>query len=340
MKYYIRYFWILLLLIILSACENNPTIPTNSNPHDSTSATFSNNPVNMFEFNSVYDDFNSSSPTLGSISPLCFSSNRNNNNFNIVYKLLRIQYTIETGILLIDDECAENLDAFTCNENLHNAMEVINTNSNEFGPYLKYLGRDWPNNQYLILYSNNLFGNQDIKFTHNFNTAEYIDPFNISFLNTEFNDEYPTFNDVLNPDKIYFSSNRDGNYDIYYVSIDPSNDVIQELMSDEVKDVFKENTLSSSFSDKCPMTISGFMVFSSNRPGGYGGFDLYFSYHNNGNWSEPVNFGSRINTEFNEYRPYVKQMPNFTNDFMIFSSNRPGGLGGFDLYYVGIENIE
>ena len=29
----------------------------------------------------------------------------------------------------------------------------------------------------------------------------------------------------------------------------------------------------------------------------------------------------------------------FNNDFMIFSSNRPGGLGGFDLYYVGIPDI-
>jgi hypothetical protein len=26
----------------------------------------------------------------------------------------------------------------------------------------------------------------------------------------------------------------------------------------------------------------------------------------------------------------------FINDLMIFSSNRPGGKGGFDLYYAGI----
>ena len=29
----------------------------------------------------------------------------------------------------------------------------------------------------------------------------------------------------------------------------------------------------------------------------------------------------------------------YENDLMVFSSNRPGGLGGYDLYYVGIDKI-
>ena len=43
---------------------------------------------------------------------------------------------------------------------------------------------------------------------------------------------------------------------------------------------------------------------------------------------------------FDEYRPIIRpQEWGFTNDLMIFSSNRPEGLGGFDLYYVGIDKL-
>lgn len=85
------------------------------------------------------------------------------------------------------------------------------------------------------------------------------------------------------------------------------------------------------------------MVFVSDREGGYGGFDLWYSYYNNGVWSEPVNFGEKINSEYNEYRPVAftamqgYQSNNF--DVMIFSSDRPGGKGGFDLYVVKIDNM-
>jgi hypothetical protein len=79
------------------------------------------------------------------------------------------------------------------------------------------------------------------------------------------------------------------------------------------------------------------IVFTSNRPGGYGGFDLYYSVYSNGQWGKPVNFGNKINTAYDEYRPIATSIDGFDNNFMIFSSNRPGGKGGFDLYYVGIE---
>ena len=65
------------------------------------------------------------------------------------------------------------------------------------------------------------------------------------------------------------------------------------------------------------------MVFTSNRPGGFGGYDLYYSVFKNGKWSSPVNFGPRINTASDEYRPLIGYHPDFTNIYMIFSSDRP-----------------
>lgn len=78
--------------------------------------------------------------------------------------------------------------------------------------------------------------------------------------------------------------------------------------------------------------------FSSNRNSNGANYDISYSFFENGNWSEPVNFGEDINSEYDEYRPIVRSKPwEFDNDMMIFSSNRPGGKGGFDLYFVGIE---
>lgn len=82
------------------------------------------------------------------------------------------------------------------------------------------------------------------------------------------------------------------------------------------------------------------MVFASDHEGGFGGFDLWYSVYNGQNWLTPVNMGGDINTEYDEYRLVVvsTEGQGFLNDLMIFSSNRPGGKGGFDLYYAGIPH--
>ena len=43
------------------------------------------------------------------------------------------------------------------------------------------------------------------------------------------------------------------------------------------------------------------MYFSSNRPNGYGGSDLYYTEKlPNGNWDEPINLGDEVNTPGDE----------------------------------------
>jgi outer membrane protein OmpA-like peptidoglycan-associated protein/tetratricopeptide (TPR) repeat protein len=65
-----------------------------------------------------------------------------------------------------------------------------------------------------------------------------------------------------------------------------------------------------------------------NREGGYGGCDLYISYQTPDGWSTPENLGDNINTEFREAGPSISP----DKKDLYFSSNRPGGYGGFDLY--------
>ena len=107
------------------------------------------------------------------------------------------------------------------------------------------------------------------------------------------------------------------------------------LSSEEQLNIVKQNKLSSACTDKCPYVINcsyndnnavvNMIIFASDRPGGFG------------SWNDPVNFGDKINTEYDEYRPIFKRINGFNNDIMIFPSNKPGGFGGFDLYYVGID---
>jgi outer membrane protein OmpA-like peptidoglycan-associated protein len=71
------------------------------------------------------------------------------------------------------------------------------------------------------------------------------------------------------------------------------------------------------------------LLFAGNFSGkGYGNFDLYISYNTPTGWSEPINLGANINTEFWESSPSLSPDKNA----LYFSSNRPGGYGGKDLY--------
>ena len=71
------------------------------------------------------------------------------------------------------------------------------------------------------------------------------------------------------------------------------------------------------------------IVFTGcNRPGGKGSCDLYYSERRDGRWTPPANLGAPVNTRNWESLPALSADGNT----LYFSSNRPGGLGGKDLY--------
>ena len=69
------------------------------------------------------------------------------------------------------------------------------------------------------------------------------------------------------------------------------------------------------------------LYFSSNRPGGIGGMDLYFSDFQGGEWGEPVNLGSKINTAGNEIFPFIHE-----DETLYYASDGWGGFGGLDIF--------
>jgi hypothetical protein len=158
-------------------------------------------------------------------------------------------------------------------------------------------------------------------------------------LNSDFDDGYLCLHKDVEPGReiVYFTSNRDGKFNIYSAVSEEN----KQIEKSETVEINKRATLSSNGDDKCPYITNNMMVFTSNRTGGYGGYDLYYSIFDGQEWSKPVNFGEEINTEYDEYRPIIFDLydESFLNDLLIFSSNRPGGMGGFDLYYSGMKPL-
>ncbi len=69
------------------------------------------------------------------------------------------------------------------------------------------------------------------------------------------------------------------------------------------------------------------IYFSSDKPGGYGGSDLYRSEYIDGTWTEPVNLGPEVNTAGNELFPNLDSEGN-----LYYSTDGRGGLGGLDIF--------
>lgn len=86
----------------------------------------------------------------------------------------------------------------------------------------------------------------------------------------------------------------------------------------------------NSYAHPCYDALKKRLYFTSDRTGGKGGKDIYYSEMRDGKWSDPVNVES-INTEDDETFPFV------IGGNIFFSSNRAGGQGQMDIYFSAPE---
>ncbi len=90
------------------------------------------------------------------------------------------------------------------------------------------------------------------------------------------------------------------------------------------------NETGNSSMQPCIMPDGRHILFSSDRAGGQGGFDIWMADLNgDGSVSNAVNLGTSINT------PYDEQAPSYhaASSTLVFSSNGRVGMGGFDFFY-------
>jgi hypothetical protein len=335
---------ILILGYIMISCEsqNSDSSVDCFKPNLTDTVFIDYDPININKVNTKYDDYNAYvgySITMNHL--LIFSTNRNSrgNNFDITsYNLVLTsdysRYDTSTYQYYINED-----------SKFYKILPDINTNYNEYGPYLQLIDFT-PENYYPGYDSLMLFvtreenGNMDIlykKYSHKTYDSDYIaleNKFrNSSIINSDYDDAYVSISSDFN--KLFFCSNREGDFDIYKLNSNDNANIYNVLYNNSTYQLENVHLLNSDKEDKCPFINWNIMVFASNRDGGFGGYDLYYSKLLDNKWSEPINFGDKINTEFDEYRPV-----SIDNNVMIFSSNRPCGKGGFDLYIVRITNIK
>ncbi|MFZ4411650.1 MAG: OmpA family protein [Bacteroidales bacterium] len=73
------------------------------------------------------------------------------------------------------------------------------------------------------------------------------------------------------------------------------------------------------------------LYFISDRPGGYGGYDIYKTLKGaDGEWSVPINMGPSVNTAGNEKSPFIHT----DSQTLYFASEGWPGLGGYDIFFI------
>jgi hypothetical protein len=136
------------------------------------------------------------------------------------------------------------------------------------------------------------------------------------------NQGFDTWPSLSSDKTLYFISRRaggEGRIDIY-ISIP------EKGKYKSVKSLSKP--INTEFIDEDPyIALDGsYLLFNSNRPGGYGEHDIYITYRKlDGSWSKPINLGNKINSKYSECRVYVSP----DGKYLFYTSTRAGSLDTF-----------
>jgi outer membrane protein OmpA-like peptidoglycan-associated protein len=97
------------------------------------------------------------------------------------------------------------------------------------------------------------------------------------------------------------------------------------------------NSTSYAESSASLSTDGSIIYFSSDRPGGLGGLDIYMATRDrSGNWIKIKNLGPGINTQFDEDGPFIDH----EGKTLYFSSKGRKGMGGFDIFKATLTDAK
>ena len=139
------------------------------------------------------------------------------------------------------------------------------------------------------------------------------------------NTEYHDSNLALSADgEQLFLYKDENNGDIYVSNRDEDGSwSYPEPLSENINsEGFKESSISIS-------PDGNILFFASDRPGGFGGSDIYFSVKDaRGEWVRSKNLGPMINTEYDDDGPFI----DYDGKTLYFSSRGRKGMGGYDIF--------
>ncbi|QQS03746.1 MAG: PD40 domain-containing protein [Fibrobacterota bacterium] len=339
----------LLLAAVLTGCPGNSDCGKIVLPHQA---------FRLDPLNSPYDDWNSCDPeghwTLGRDLEVLFSSNRATKGGTFDLTPMYLSLDGNDSSFQVRGGASHSLDSL---------LTHINSSKDELGPSFWFPREpfDVDNDSAGTVPQGFAFaqgdsGAHDLRVMVAEPTGDTLDDFRALSdwrygktpalldvrlpepINSTFDEGYATWTPRVG--RILFHSNRSGTYRIWEakVPLDAHGpfEWIQNAMPTGVTVRQIPELSSSDGQERCPYLVGNILYFVSDRSGGQGGLDVYRSRWDGTTWTVPENLGSAVNSSSDEYRPFALPSGYGQQGALIFSSNRPGGAGGFDLYMIGL----
>ena len=142
---------------------------------------------------------------------------------------------------------------------------------------------------------------------------------------SESQDFYPI---ITRSGNLYFNSQREGrgSNNIFRSSLEQGQYGPAEKLPQPINSEHREF-------DAYVSPAEDMFIFSSERPGGYGGSDIYVSFLEDEGWTNPQNLGTAVNSPASEYGA----MPSPDGRYLFFTSGRDGNE---DIYWISAEIVD
>ncbi len=221
-------------------------------------------------------------------------------------------------------------------DNLNNLGETINSEYPDYGAILN------ANENTLIFTSDrpSTTGGKKSKFDGSYRDDIYIS----QKVNNEWSQPKPITELNTNHDDAAVSLSHDGRKliiyhyghssllrssgDLYLSRLEEKKWSKPEKLGHHINSKYRE-------SSACFSNNDNEIYFVSDRPGGFGGLDIYkITKDKDGKWNEPTNLGQEINTPFDEESPFIHP----DGKTFYFSSKGHKNMGGYDIFKATLNN--
>ncbi len=213
-----------------------------------------------------------------------------------------------------------NAEGLSVPASIENAGDAINTSSSEYYPTMTINGKQ------LIVTRRTRGGADEDFFSTELTKGKWTQAIPLS---GKINTNYKEGGQQISPDgnwMVFTAKDYPegyGSFDIYISYQTPNGWSERKNLGESINSAYWESA-------PCLSSDKKQLYFASDRPGGYGGTDLYVATKMaNGKWSAPRNLGAVINTEGDESCPFIHT----DNETLYFNSNGHPGIGGTDLFY-------